>query len=235
MLVSLALLMVCSGVTAAPVRVACSEGHCEEFDIVKRNPSALELMEPWCGPECEPGSRGRSFFARARRRRPGYVFCSTRRPALISTENELTAAVMLAPLSDWEYDKALSKYLVYFEVCHSAGSAVAAERAGLARRLGYTVRRLNASGPLELTRPESIFYFHPLTAAGEPASCRHREQSPASASCLRLNAMLSGKRLWLQRYPPRHWPDEMSWLIAAGTAAGILLALVALHVVQLLV
>jgi hypothetical protein len=45
--------------------------------------------------------------------------------------------------------------------------------------------------------------------------------------------MLSGKRLWLQRYLPRHWPDEMSWLII--TAAGILLALVALHVVQLLV
>jgi hypothetical protein len=32
---------------------------------------------------------------------------------------------------------------------------------------------------------------------------------------------------------PRHWPDEMSWLIA--TAAGLFLALVALHVAQRLI
>jgi len=66
------------------------------------------------------------FFREGEKEETGYVFCSTRRPALISTEKELTAAAMLAPLSDWEYDKALSKYLIYFDVCHSVGSFGAA-------------------------------------------------------------------------------------------------------------
>jgi len=48
-----------------------------------------------------------------------------------------------------------------------------------------------------------------------------------------FSVMLSGKRVWWQRYLPRHWPDEMSWLIP--TAVGVLLALVALHIAQLLV
>ena len=166
LLLSLALLMVCSSVTAAPVRVACSEGHCEEFDIVEKKSIRTGADGTLVWARMRAWKQRAFFFREGEKEETGYVFCSTRRPALISTENELTAAVMLAPLSDWEYDKALSKYLIYFEVCHSAGSAVAAERAGLARRLGYTVRRLNASGPLELTRPESIFYFPPANRRG---------------------------------------------------------------------
>jgi hypothetical protein len=38
------------------------------------------------------------------------------------------------------------------------------------------------------------------------------------------------KRERWRDYLPRHWPDEMSWLIP--TAAGLLFALVALHVGQ---
>jgi len=166
LLVSLALLMVCSGVTAAPVRVSCSEGHCEEFEIIEKKSIRTGADGTLVWARMRAWKQRTFFFREGEKEETGYVFCSTRRPALISTEKELTAAVMLAPLSDWEYDKALSKYLIYFEVCHSAGSAVAAERAGLARRLGYTVRRLNASGPLELTRPESIFYFPPANRRG---------------------------------------------------------------------
>jgi hypothetical protein len=99
------------------------------------------------------------FFRDGEREETGHVFCSTRRPAIISTEEDATAAVMLAPLSDWEYDRALNHYLIYFETCHNAGAQVAAERTALARRLGYAVLRLNSSRPLGLTRPESIFYF----------------------------------------------------------------------------
>jgi hypothetical protein len=166
LLVSLALLIGCSGATAAPVRVSCSQDHCEEFDIVEKKSIRTGADGTLVWARMRAWKQRTFFFREGEKEETGYVFCSTRRPALISTEKELTAAVMLAPLSDWEYDKTLSKYLIYFEVCHSAGSAVAGERAGLARRLGYTVRRLNASGPLELTRPESIFYFPPANRRG---------------------------------------------------------------------
>jgi hypothetical protein len=158
-LVSLALLLSCTLPTlAAPVRGACQDAQCEELDVVEKR-------------EIRSGPDGRLLWARMRiwtrkgffregeREETGHVFCSTRRPALISTSNEGTSVVMLAPLSDWEYDRTPDNYLRYFEICHNAGAAVFTERTALARRLGYTVLRLNSSRPLGLTRPESIFYF----------------------------------------------------------------------------
>src|SRR5215204_1215330 len=71
--------------------------------------------------------RNRIVLPRRGTRRDRYVFCSTRLPAIISTEKEATAAVVLAPLSDWEYEKALNNYLIYLEVCHNAGAQVTSE------------------------------------------------------------------------------------------------------------
>jgi hypothetical protein len=165
---ALALLVLSSQLSAAPLRIPCDRAQCQEFDIVDKRavrtgPDGTLVwtrMRIWTGTGL--------FFRAGEREETGYVFCSTRRPAIISTEKEATAAVMLAPLSDWEYDKALINYLIYFEVCHNAGAQVTSERTALARRLGYSVLRLNSSRPLGLTRPESIFYFPPASHRDRP-------------------------------------------------------------------
>src|SRR5215204_195400 len=165
---ALALLVLSSQLSAAPLRIPCDRAQCQEFDIVDKRavrtgPDGTLVwtrMRIWTGTGL--------FFRAGEREETGYVFCSTRRPAIISTEKEATAAVMLAPLSDWEYDKALNNYLIYFEVCHNAGAQVTSERTALARRLGYSVLRLNSTRPLGLTRPESIFYFPPASRRDRP-------------------------------------------------------------------
>jgi hypothetical protein len=101
LLVSLALLMVCSGVTAAPVRASCSEGHCEEFDIVEKKSIRTGTDGTLVWFRMRAWKQRALFFREGEKEETGSVFCSTRRPALISTEKELTAAVMLAPLSDF--------------------------------------------------------------------------------------------------------------------------------------
>src|SRR3954447_7255381 len=95
LLASLALLMVCSGATAAPVRVSCSQDHCEEFDIVEKKSIRTGAdgtlvwarMRAW---------KQRAFFFREGEKEEIPARRAVRH--LISTEKELTAAVMLAPL-----------------------------------------------------------------------------------------------------------------------------------------
>jgi hypothetical protein len=156
---ALALLVLSSQLSAAPLRIPCDRAQCQEFDIVDKRAvrTGADGTLVWTRMRIWTGTG--LFFRAGEREETGYVFCSTRRPAIISTEKEL----MLAPLSDWEYDKALNNYLIYFEVCHNAGAQVTSERTALARRLGYSVLRLNSSRPLGLTRPESIFYFPPAS------------------------------------------------------------------------
>jgi hypothetical protein len=157
-----------SELTATPLRISCESTQCQEFEVAEKRAVRTGAdgtlvwtrMRMWTGTGL--------FFRTGEREETGYVFCSPRRPAIISTEKEVTAAVMLAPLSDWEYDRALNNYLIYFEVCHNAGAQVASERTALARRLGYSVLRLNSSRPLGLTRPESIFYFPQANRRGRP-------------------------------------------------------------------
>src|SRR3954447_16377872 len=64
LLASLALLMVCSGVAAAPVRVSCSEGHCEEFDIVEKKSIRTGTDGTLVWARMRAWKQGCSFFAR---------------------------------------------------------------------------------------------------------------------------------------------------------------------------
>jgi hypothetical protein len=152
---------------ASPVRGPCQGTHCEEFELLERT-------------TLRSGSEGTlirirtlawtsdGFQRLGQADETGYVFCSTTRPALIMTEKGTTLAVMLAPLSDWEYDKTPGLYARYFEACHDAGTKVATDRQRLARQLGYRVLRVNASRPLGLSNPESIFYFPSATRPDRP-------------------------------------------------------------------
>ena len=164
----LVFMVLSSQVTAAPLRIPCESAQCEEFHIVEKRAVRTGPDGTLVWTRMRIWTRRGLFFRDGEREETGHVFCSTRRPAIISTEEEATAAVMLAPLSDWEYDRALNNYLIYFEVCHNAGAQVAGERTALARRLGYAVLRLNSSRPLGLTRPVSIFYFPPANRRDRP-------------------------------------------------------------------
>jgi hypothetical protein len=165
---SLASMVLSSQLAAAPLRIPCQSAQCEEFDIVEKRPVRTGPDGTLVWTRMRIWTRRGLFFRDGEREETGHVFCSTRRPAIISTEEDATAAVMLAPLSDWEYDRALNNYLIYFETCHNAGAQVAGERAALARRLGYAVLRLNSSRPLGLTRPDSILYFPPANRRDRP-------------------------------------------------------------------
>jgi hypothetical protein len=148
-------------VSATPVRGQCEGTRCEEFEIVERK----VVREGGDGTLVWTRLLGwtRDGFQRlGERQESGHVFCSTVRPAVITTENDVTSTVMLAPLSSWEYDKHSILYTKYFEACHDAGAEIAFRRDGLARELGYKAPRLNSSRPLGLTKPESIFYFPPI-------------------------------------------------------------------------
>lgn len=163
----LLLVAVPSWALAGPVRGPCQGTRCEEFELIDRR-------------TIRAGSDGTLIWIRTLARttdglqrlgqaeETGHVFCSISRPALILTENGATTAVMLAPLSDWEYDKMPGLYARYFEACHNAGTEVATGRQGLARKLGYRVLRVNASRPLGLSKPESIFYFPSATRRDRP-------------------------------------------------------------------
>ena len=152
---------------ATPVQGPCQGTQCEAFELLERR-------------SVRAGSDGTLIWVRTlawtsegpqRLRQAdetGHVFCSTTRPALITTEKGVTSAVMLAPLSDWEYDKWPGLYARYFEACHSAGAQVTTGRSALARQLGYRVLRMNASRALGLSRPESIFYFPSATRRDRP-------------------------------------------------------------------
>ena len=152
---------------ATPVQGPCRGTQCEAFELLERR-------------TVRAGSDGTLIWVRTlawtsegpqRLRQAdetGHVFCSTTRPALIITEKGSTSAVMLAPLSEWEYDQRPGVYARYFEACHSAGAEVARGRSALARQLGYRVLRVNASRALGLSRPESIFYFPSATRRDRP-------------------------------------------------------------------
>ena len=152
---------------AGPVQGPCQGTRCEAFELRERK-------------TVRKGSDGTLIWIRTlawtsdgdRRLQQadetGHVFCSTTRPALIMTENGSTFAVMLAPLSDWEYVNAPGLYARYFEACHTAGAEATAGRESLARRLGYHVLRVHASKPLGLSRPESIFYFPSASRQDRP-------------------------------------------------------------------
>jgi hypothetical protein len=164
----LAFIALSSQLTATPLRIRCESAQCEEIDIVEKRAVRTGPDGTLVWTRMRMWTALGLFFRAGEREETGYIFCSTRRPAIISTEKEATMAVMLAPLSDWEYDRALNNYLIYFEVGHNAGEQVARERTALARLLGYSVLRLNSSRPLGLTRPESIFYFPPPNRRGRP-------------------------------------------------------------------
>ena len=152
---------------AAPVQGPCQDNQCEAFELLERR-------------TVRTGSDGTLIWVRTlawtsdgpqRLRQAdeaGHVFCSTTRPALIITEKGSTSAVMLAPLSEWEYDQRPGLYARYFEACHSAGTEVTTGRSVLARQLGYRVLRVNASRPLGMRKPESIFYFPSATRRDRP-------------------------------------------------------------------
>ena len=152
---------------ATPVQGPCRGTQCEAFELLERR-------------TVRTGSDGTLIWVRTlawtsqgperlhQADESGHVFCSTTRPALIITENGSTSAVMLAPLSEWEYDQRPGVYARYFEACHSAGAEVARGRSALARQLGYRVLRVNASRALGLSRPESIFYFPSATRRDRP-------------------------------------------------------------------
>jgi hypothetical protein len=152
---------------ATPVQGPCRGTQCEAFELLERR-------------TVRAGSDGTLIWVRTlawtsegpqRLRQAdetGHVFCSTTRPALIITDRGATSAVMLAPLSEWEYDQRPGLYARYFEACHSAGAQVTIGRSVLARQLGYRVLRVNASRPLGLSKPESIFYFPSATRRDRP-------------------------------------------------------------------
>ena len=142
----------------APVRVQCQGTQCQEFDVVERQVVRERKDGTLIWTRTLAWTQD-GFQRLSPSEETGHVFCSTTRPALITTENGATATVMLAPLSEWEYERAPDLYLKYFETCHSAGAAVATGRDKVARELGYRVLRVNMSRPLGLTKPESIFYF----------------------------------------------------------------------------
>jgi len=155
------------GALAGPVRGPCKGNRCEAFELRERK-------------TIRTGSDGTLIWIRTlawtsdgdqrlqQADEAGHVFCSTTRPALIMTEKGATFAVMLAPLSDWEYVNAPGLYARYFEACHNAGTEVAAGRQGLARQLGYRVLRVHSSRPLGLSKPESIFYFPSASRQDRP-------------------------------------------------------------------
>jgi hypothetical protein len=157
-LVAIALIFLPAPATPAPVRVQCQGSQCEEFEIVETKVVRRGLdgtliwtrTLAWIG----DGSQRTDL-----REEGDHVFCSKVRPAIITTNDGKTSAIMLAPLSAWEYDRSPRLYLTYFEACHQVGSEIATRRDTLARELGYKVLRINASRPLGIRRPESIFYF----------------------------------------------------------------------------
>jgi len=163
----LLLVAVPSWALAGPVRGPCQGTQCQEFELLDRR-------------TIRAGSDGTLIWIRtlawtrdgSRRLgqadETGHVFCSTTRPALIITQKGATSAVMLAPLSAWEYDQRPGLYARYFEACHNAGTEIATGRQVLARQLGYRVLRVNASRYLGLSKPESIFYFPSATRRDRP-------------------------------------------------------------------
>src|SRR5215207_7673182 len=95
---ALALLVLSSQLSAAPLRIPCDRAaQCQEFDIVDKRavrtgPDGTLVwtrMRIWTGTGL--------FFRAGEREETGYVFCSTRRPAIISTEKEATAALCSRP------------------------------------------------------------------------------------------------------------------------------------------
>src|SRR5687768_9121549 len=87
----------------------------------------------WASPAI-PGAAARTTDCLLRRS------CGLSAPAV-----PMTSAVMLSPLSAWEYDQRPGLYARYFEACHNAGTEIATGRQALARNLGYRVLRVNAS------------------------------------------------------------------------------------------
>jgi len=152
---------------ASPVRGPCQGTRCEEFELVEKRTirmgldGALIWIRTLAWTSNGPQRLGQADET-------GHVFCSTTRPALIATEKGMTSAVMLAPLSAWEYDQRPGLYAQYFEACHNAGTEIATGRQALARNLGYRVLRVNASRPLGLSQPESIVYFPSATRRDRP-------------------------------------------------------------------
>jgi len=156
-----------SGALAVPVRGPCQGPRCEQFEVLDREivrvgaDGTLIRIRTLAWASDGPQRLGQADEI-------GHVFCSTTRPALIVTDSGQTSAVMLAPLSEWEYDQRPGLYARYFEACHDRGLEVATRRQELARELGYRVLRVNASRPLGLSKPESIFYFPSATRRDRP-------------------------------------------------------------------
>src|SRR4051794_33324842 len=105
---SLAFVVLTSQLAAAPLRIPCERAQCEHFDIVEKRAVRTGPGGTLVWTRMRIWTQRGLFFRDGEREETGHVFCSTRRPAIISTEENATAAVMLAPLSDWEYDKALN-------------------------------------------------------------------------------------------------------------------------------
>ena len=156
-----------SGALAGPVHGPCEGPRCEQFEVldkktVRAGPDGtLIQIRTLAWMSDGPQRLGQADEI-------GHVFCSMTRPALIVTDKGQTSAVMLAPLSEWEYDQRPGLYARYFEACHSRGAEVTTRRQELARELGYRVLRVNASRPLGLSKPESIFYFPSATRRDRP-------------------------------------------------------------------
>ncbi len=91
----------------------------------------------------------------------GYVYCSTARPAIISSPlNQLPVAVFLAPDEQspaYVQRSSANFYTLYFSLCHNldAGRAAAKDRRGVARSFGYQVG-LGQPRTVTLNRVEDI-------------------------------------------------------------------------------
>jgi hypothetical protein len=159
---------------ATPVQGPCRGTECEAFELLERR-------------TVRTGSDGTLIWVRTlawtsagperlhQADESGHVFCSTTRPALIITEKGSTSAVMLAPLSEWEYDQRPGVYARYFETCHSAGAEVARGRSALARHRvsGLTRERLAGAG-LEQAREHLLLPVRdpPGSALRSGPACR---------------------------------------------------------------
>ena len=166
-LVLLLVVAVPSWAFAGPVHGPCQGTQCEQFEVTDRKTirAGSDGTLIWI---CTLAWTSDGMQRLKQADETGHVFCSTTRPALIVTDKGQTSAVMLAPLSEWEYDQRPGLYARYFEACHNRGAEVTTRRQGLARELGYRVLRVNASRPLGLSKPESILYFPSATRRDRP-------------------------------------------------------------------
>lgn len=142
------------------IRGLCQKNGCAEFAILEKTPVAN-------GPDGQLfRTKVQTFHASSQGRasqgeESGFVYCSTARPAVISTQpGHPATALMLAPDEQspaWAQRSSVNFFAIYFAVCHGAeaGRAAAQDRAAVARSFNYHVP-LTASRQMPLEHAEDI-------------------------------------------------------------------------------